>query len=801
MLPAYALLLVLGTKLTQCLTVSQTSLHVFSNASFALIDKGTPRRQSRGKQARSYRFEDEYSFLDDDDASAPSGTQTPNHQAGDFEPEDDFMPDVEEEPEDDFEEEVVESSDSGEGEYEGEDSERDGMETPKVRVAESKPKHSSSLSKGKRVQILDPTPRARVKVPIHITRGGGVSAKAVGATPLRTRGVADFTKVGGQEVRLKDLFGPKTEDLKTVLMTRDFWERQETFPLRNPSTLRHSFFEIPETRDKEVKATRTWYADTGREAFARTQKSRRIAKEDGERYLVNSGPESLNVLLGQVDAPEVYTLEQRSYLNVAEPFKEKKNRRGWLFNLGSRIQDAQWATIEGGSTQYLAVAVEQKPTTCTQPRPMENPKAPAFSAAKPFAASIQIWAFTADSNGWLDSSQQPTLQIVICTDWGAPKQFRWCPISTGDDSSPPDMHEDVYLGLLAGIWSDGRVRILNVSCPKSNIRTLDTHYLHVSQAAFDISLPQTIPSCLHWLSGTTLAVATAIGTLAIWTLSRADTFMPETNMTPRPWYYQRVSETYILTLTSGWPSQPHLLSISTADGFARMYDIRTPNADSTTSIRGRTLCITQDWHEQTQSFIAPDEHYMLKHNPIRRYYHNLYSMRALSSITRCASSPVQPAILIGGADGRVEASNPIGRITNYKIIPWQQTWFAHEWRGPVDKLIAKPPGQDVEMSEGGPVGEIATSEDATAAKANSIPDSFLSQPLARITEGYKATQPGIQHSTSMVKKKELEIAVGITIYEEPSAITALAWNPNLKFGTWAVAGMGDGLLRVEDVGV
>jgi transcription factor C subunit 6 len=46
-----------------------------------------------------------------------------------------------------------------------------------------------------------------------------------------------------------------------------------------------------------------------------------------------------------------------------------------------------------------------------------------------------------------------------------------------------------------------------------------------------------------------------------------------------------------------------------------------------------------------------------------------------------------------------------------------------------------------------------------------------------------------------------EVAKGITVFEEKSAVTALAWNPNLKYGMWAVAGLGSGLLRVEDVGV
>jgi transcription factor C subunit 6 len=97
----------------------------------------------------------------------------------------------------------------------------------------------------------------------------------------------------------------------------------------------------------------------------------------------------------------------------------------------------------------------------------------------------------------------------------------------------------------------------------------------------------------------------------------------------------------------------------------------------------------------------------------------------------------------------------------------------------------------VDMNEGGLVG----------GSESSVPQSFLENPLARISEGYKAIQPGIQHSVVSKKTTNPEVAKGITVFEEKSAVTALAWNPNLKYGMWAVAGLGSGLLRVEDVGV
>ncbi|KAH7380108.1 hypothetical protein BKA66DRAFT_465767 [Pyrenochaeta sp. MPI-SDFR-AT-0127] len=771
------------------------------------------RRQSRGKQPKSYRFEDECSGQDEVD-SVPSGTQTPDTHEDPLDDGDDFMPDVqEEEQDDDFDEDVAEEEEEDEeGAGEEDDDEYDeNYGRPRkfaagdISVMEVEPISEPSTpvnSKRKR-------PKDDVRSPISFAKGSGIRVRNVDNEKLRTRGVADFSKIGGQEIRLKDLFGPESENLKPILATRDYWSTQETLPLRQSGGLRRSFFESTEAREKETKTIRKWYADVGRDAFAKGQASRNLSTEQGQPYLSSKGPDVLNVVSGLVDDPNLYSLKKGSYVHVARPFENSQSRRGWLFNLGSRIQDAQWATNEDGSTQYLAVAVEQNPAG-RDPKLMENPQAPAFTATKPYPASIQIWNFEATETGELHASQEPRLRLVICADWGAPKQFRWCPMSATDGLESSDNLESVHIGLLAGIWSDGQVRIIDVSIPKAEVNATEPIHLHYSHAAFEVSIPQTVPTCLHWLSGTTLAVATAAGTVAIWTLTRPDTFPTAKNdqYVPKPWFYQQLADTYILTMSSGWPSQPQYLSLSIADGFSRLYDLRSPSADTTASIRGRTLCTTQAWHEHTQSFAMPDEHYILKHNPIRRYYHNLYSMRSESSITRVATSPVHPSVLIGAAEGTVEASNPIGRITNYKVIPWQQKWFVHEWRGLVERLVIKHASEDVEMTEGGPVGQSvepsAMSDDAVVASdstSSKVSQSVLSQPLVRITEGYKATQPGIQHSITSKKPTNPEVGKGITIFEEQSAITALAWNPNLKFGSWAVAGMGSGLLRVEDIGV
>lgn len=41
----------------------------------------------------------------------------------------------------------------------------------------------------------------------------------------------------------------------------------------------------------------------------------------------------------------------------------------------------------------------------------------------------------------------------------------------------------------------------------------------------------------------------------------------------------------------------------------------------------------------------------------------------------------------------------------------------------------------------------------------------------------------------------------ITNYDDGTHITALSWNPNQRCAGWASAGMGCGLVRVEDLAI
>lgn len=764
----------------------------------------------------SYNPKDVFKGLD----LSGSESEVEDQDAGEVEEPDDFVPPAEDAEDEDDAEEFLEDEEEEQDQSEGEDD-----ATSPIKKIENDGRRKSTAS-GPDVSrsSVPATPIRSAKTGSLRTTGisgvrstgtpgvGGaryipLSSKTTGVAPTRQRAVGEWRE-GGQESRLRNLFGPTTEDLRPVFEAKNRWLSQHTLPSRKSGHLASSPFVIEGSQAKDKESVREWYTTLGQAAFARGQVTEQRTEEEAQAYLVNPGPESLDLLMGSLKNQRIFSLKKGEYMSAGTPFEPNVKRKGWVFHFGSRIQDAQWAPNEQRSTQYLAVTVEQVDTIGKKHKHLGNPNAPAFTATNKFPASIQIWAFDSIANGDLDHRKKPHLALVICTDWGAPKSLKWWPIGI-EDSPQHEKTGVVQLGLLATIWSDGKVRILDVSLEATAAESQQTQYIHYTEAALELAFHDppttdkagnvvnklsTLPTCLCWLSPTTFAVGTASGIVAIWTLNRPGV-LPSVNEPngkrhcPQPWFHKQLADTYIITISSGYPSRPQFLSLTTADGFARLVDLRAPIADAISSPRGRMMVHSQSWHEHTQSFVMVDEYYMLKHSTLRRYHQALYTFRTDSTLTHVATSPLHPAVLIGTSDGSVVATNGLCKLLNSKEIPWSQIWFKHEWRRPMEDGPTCAPADGAAPSEGasGPEGSSAADP------------AVLSRPLTRITEGYKPTQTSMQYPDAT--KRHKDGAKFITIFEENSAATRVAWNPNLRCGAWAVAGMQSGMLRVEDLGV
>ncbi|KAI5306870.1 hypothetical protein KEM55_008471, partial [Ascosphaera atra] len=167
-----------------------------------------------------------------------------------------------------------------------------------------------------------------------------------------------------------------------------------------------------------------------------------------------------------------------------------------------------------------------------------------------------------------------------------------------------------------------------------------------------------------------------------------------------------------------------------------------------------------------QSFVSTDDVDLLRVLPFRRFISPITIARAYCPVSAYSpGSTHHPIILYANTGGTVFATNPFSRMLHQKGKHFQQAWFNHEWTA--------GPNPDGNSKHAGAV---------------------------RFIDGYKAEAPSLlQRGTP--DKQQAARHTNVTIFEEKTAVTAVAWNPNGECAGWAAAGMGSGLVRVEDLSI
>ncbi|EON67769.1 hypothetical protein W97_07024 [Coniosporium apollinis CBS 100218] len=680
------------------------------------------------------------------------------------------------------------------------------------------------------------------------------------ASNFHIRGLPEGHHHAAKEIRAANTFGPAPEDIMPAIKARIKWGAQATLPSRTEDNagiggMSHSLYYDDETRELQATEGWTWYRDEGgKAAFDSRQSTQVLSAGDAIPYLPKFRSDSQSFLMGPFANQGCFTLETGSSMHLTDAWPQsnhgrprirpKEGRDGWIVNVGTRIHCLDWVPNQAGTTQYLAVSTLPTSGQASGGFPSTSSTgsdAPAFTPSAPTPGSIQIWAFgtgsTSEGDVSLSAERHPRLRLVICTDWGDPKQFKWCPLPYKDIPHEATSETGVRLGLLAGIWGDGKIRVLDVRCPNS--ATDSTQHIHISAAAFEVRAPGTVFTCLTWLSTKSITAGCANGFVALFDISKTlTTHPPSTSLIPRPSLYQCFHQAYILSLVSAHPSRPYFLATSSMDGYLRLTDLRAPNLDYVYSQRNRVGSLPIAWHEVSQSVLVADELYKVQCVLLRRFYTNVAVARFSAQALSIATSPVHPFALVACADGTVTATNPFRRAIDNKVTVFQQKWFGHEWRRgikaderadsqtaprdatttpqqngdqasedvmevdqspqptPVPVLDRHHPPED---SHNVTVFQSAQLAQPVSSLANAqVPKSALENPLVRITDGFKIEQPGLIQSDNQ-SHNVANGSVYSTIFEEETAVTQVCWNPNLHCGGWAAAGMGSGLLRVEDL--
>ena len=201
------------------------------------------------------------------------------------------------------------------------------------------------------------------------------------------------------------------------------------------------------------------------------------------------------------------------------------------------------------------------------------------------------------------------------------------------------------------------------------------------------------------------------------------------------------------------------------------------------------------WHDFAQVVLSVDDNYTLIAYPIRRFFRQISFTRYLSSASCLAISPIHPFVMVGCVGGEAISNNPLRRAYENKVPIWNQTWFTHEWRRPTPEELGNNQNVDVD----GDIEMADTTATAQDKQANANKQSDAKQNgLSRILEGFKCKEIKLFNTEDAFTHRE-NGAVYSTIYEMKTSISSICWNPNIHVGGWIAAGMGNGLLRVENI--
>ena len=316
-------------------------------------------------------------------------------------------------------------------------------------------------------------------------------------------------------------------------------------------------------------------------------------------------------------------------------------------------------------------------------------------------------------------------------------------------------------------------------------------YLGLHSACFTARLPDAIATCLTWLSATDLAVGHSNGQCALFNIYENETSQAsprghsislETShphnganvvtVLPSPWLSIDLHPSYILDIASAYPAHPSLLISTSVSGNLRLTSLLAPTTDFVLSNRTRSPPSSIAYHDGLLSILGMEE----SSETIRLFgLRCFYTSVGVSKLT----GPPGPGngvidvgkchatVAAGGADGSVIVTNPMRRILGRRENGHQQCIFKHEWvRQP------EPAGEEGEGERRG---------------------------ISRFTEGYKIE--GIYVGPKNKPGPSRETVTTTTIFEEETAVTALAWNPNVCCGGWLAVGWGSGLIRVQDVAI
>lgn len=398
---------------------------------------------------------------------------------------------------------------------------------------------------------------------------------------------------------------------------------------------------------------------------------------------------------------------------------------GTILNAGGFVTSVSWAPGFTGYDQYLAVGMHddnhRDPMDC-QVNSIET----SLYSSKGFPSSVYIYHVNLDPEA-AGAGSICTLVSSFSHDYGSVVELKWRPGGSVNENS---------IGLLAMITQDGYLRVLHV--PQDT--ELTRYKIVTPLRCFETPGYKITAFC--WRTETCLSAGTDNGSIAEFDISDFSSQGHE------PSFMVSVAASHITTMSSGFPTEPHLLFEFSSDGIACILDVRNLRSRNY-SLRMKGCSTVSDFIPWASSFVCMDDIFTARAQPMRDF-RSQGTMNSFTShsvaVTALSASRFHPFVLSGSVDGLVKIGNTIRRLLVPKR-PLSSTYLSLTlW------------GLDYSMVE----------------KAY------------RVVSIYKTEKIGKGDAIELLQP------------HPPNAfVTSLEWSPAVEMAEWYVAGTSSGLIRIH----
>ncbi|CAE6363589.1 unnamed protein product [Rhizoctonia solani] len=335
--------------------------------------------------------------------------------------------------------------------------------------------------------------------------------------------------------------------------------------------------------------------------------------------------------------------------------------------------------LEHNYAQYLAISTISQTNSDTSP-------------PKSRKSSIQIWRF-GPSKTPTDKADQGTAScvLVLCFDDVLPARLlKWCPLPTNDEDEPTG---DAIrkLGILAGIFGDGAVRIYAIPDPASFETGNEPTYVRLTRPLVHLALPDTRFTYLDWGNSQVLAVGCSNGKLDaplraqhslgkqaisyLVTAPRPNSYLiAGLSVLPTHYIYvhqSRVQSVKWIRLPTEPGEDPHMIVSGGFDGHIYVIDLRHPGGMPASMYRCRDVIQAVAFSTYGAGIISNEHENMVKftglHPLVLGRGHNVTESRG--PIWDIATSDLHPQLAVASSDGTLTIANLLKYVRKGSAMP------------------------------------------------------------------------------------------------------------------------------------